>query len=83
MAVLWPRAAWAFNLSATLIIGQLNATTPDEDTAHRELALRHEANYDANEARLVRRFDGLFWLFRAACVALAIEVLAWLVVLAL
>jgi hypothetical protein len=83
VAVLWPRAAWRFNLSAKLIVRQLDATGPSEATAYRELALRHEANYDANEAHLVRRFAGLFWLFRAACVALGVEVLAWLVVLAL
>lgn len=79
VAVLWPRAEWAFNLSAKRIIRQLDETRPDEATAYRELALRLEVNHRANETRL----EVLFRLFRTACVALAIETLAWLVLLAL
>jgi hypothetical protein len=79
VAVLWPRQAeWTFNLSARKILGQLDATAPDEATVYRELALRHEADYEKNAARL----DELFEVFRAACILLAAEVVAWIVVLA-
>jgi hypothetical protein len=81
VVVLWPprEAEWIFNLSARAIIGQLDATAPDEATVHRELALRHEADYDKNEERL----KVLYWFLRAACIALAFEVFAWIVVFAL
>lgn len=79
VAVLWPRAQWAFNLSAKKIIYQLETTSPNDAKAYRELALRTEANYHVNEGRL----DDLFSLFRGACIALALETIAWIVVLAL
>lgn len=78
IAILWPRAAWAFNLSAGRIVRQLEAAEPSEVEAYRELALGIQKNYRDNEERLER----LFTLFRVACVALGVETLAWLVVLA-
>ena len=79
VAVLWPRAAWAFNLSADLLLPQLRAS--DESRAFAQLALRLEKNYKKNERRLLRRYVGLFWLFRGACLALGIETVLWLVML--
>lgn len=79
VAILWPRAEWGFNLSAGRILQQLDALTPTEAEAYRELALRIQGNYRANRDRL----DVLFWLFRIACIALGVETLAWLVTLAL
>jgi hypothetical protein len=73
-------------LSARLLGPHLERAT-DEATVYRELALRLERNYAANEKLLVRwrvgYHVGLYWLFRAACIALAVETFAWLVVLAL
>jgi hypothetical protein len=84
--VLWPHAEWAFNLSARLLGPHLERAT-DEATVYRELALRLERNYDANEKLLVRwrvgYHVGLYWLFRAGCITLAVKTFAWLVVLAL
>jgi hypothetical protein len=81
VAVLWPprEGEWVFNLSAKEIIRQIDATAPGEATVHRELALRHHADYRKNEGRL----EDLYWLFRAACIALAFEVLLWIVLFAL
>lgn len=83
VAVLWPprgeKAKWYFNLSARGILRQLDASDVDEATAYRELALRHEANYDRNETGLEHRFR----LFRAACIMVGLEALAWFVSLAL
>lgn len=79
VAVLWPRAEWAFNLGATQIVRQLDETKPDEATAYRELALRLHKNYQENRGKL----ESLFWRFRFACIALAVEAVAWVVALAL
>ncbi len=59
VAILWPRAAWAFNVSPSLFGRQL-ARAPDEATAYRELALRLEENYKANERRLAGGRGGLY-----------------------
>jgi hypothetical protein len=83
IAILRPSSGWAFSLRADGIIGQLDAARPDEATTYRELALRLQSNYDKNEGRLMRRPFGVFWLLSFACVALAVETIAWAVSLTL
>ena len=76
LAILFPYT-WKFEQSARAIIGIVE-TTPEPVTAEdaeRELALRHEINFDSNRLKL----DRLFWCFGAACGLIAIEAVAWVV----
>ncbi len=77
LALLWPRRDWSFSASPGRIIGlYLERDDPWELPAlHRELALHLDAAYEANRSHL----DDLIWAFRTACLFLVLEVLAWVV----
>jgi len=80
LAILWPYRI-RFSISAGRMLAIIdqrsaeNPVTPAE--ALRELALRHEAMYDYNAARIRQ----LYWCFRIAIVLLVGEVAAWIEVL--
>ena len=72
LAILWP---WGFQfvLSAEILIeDHLGKQVSD---LQKYLAGIWGKNYDRNQVRV----DQLFWLFRAACAFLSIEVVLWLI----
>ena len=70
-----------FSLSARSIVAILDSRRAADpvgaEEAYREVALRYEAMYDFNAARI----RPLFWAFRAAIVCLVADVALWIVVL--
>jgi hypothetical protein len=83
LAVLWPDHNWEFDAVPNQIIGAyIERPGHDADelfVIHRDLALHMENSYVANEQRRLRPMR---WAFRAAVVALAVEVALWLAELA-
>lgn len=77
--VLLPWRNWTFVTSAKVLIEDHvrveSRNSPDALALF--LAESLEAHYDGNATKLTR----LYWLFRAACVLFAVEVIAWIVIL--
>ena len=82
LVVLWPRRDWEFDVSPARLIGTYlepaaGPPTPLPDI-HRDLALHMGAAATRNR----RLMKILFIAFRAGTVALVLEVLAWVILLA-
>jgi hypothetical protein len=80
VAVLWPWYGWIFSLSPRiLLVDYVEADPPASlEEMHRDLALYAEAHYDFNQVRLQR----LVWAFQAAVGLLVLEVVLWVIELA-
>jgi hypothetical protein len=78
LVMLLPRK-WVFSFTAGRIIGDYIEAEEPADLAktHRELALHLDKHFERNQKRLNR----LYAAFVAAGVLLAVEVLAWLVII--
>ncbi len=84
LRVLWPRAEGAegFTASPTLLVEIIESSTPPPTPAmlYRDLAIYGEEAYQVNEERHVKPLTDYF---RAAIVVLLLEIVAWVVTLAL
>ncbi len=82
LVVLWPRRAWQFDISPAELIGTYLEPTPGPPTPlrdiHRDLA-PHMGNAAAANRRVMKT---LFLAFRVGTIALVLEVLAWVILLA-
>jgi hypothetical protein len=76
IALLWPRE-WDWGFSAQgLVADYLDAQPPaGAEEMHRDLALHHEIDFDANEVRIRL----MLRVFRGGSFLLALEVLIWLI----
>lgn len=74
--ILLPRKGWKFHRQAEVLMsGYIDHETPaDIDEMHRELAKHLESDYKANDGKLT----WLYWWLSVSCLALAVEILAFL-----
>ena len=75
-AILWPRKGWVWSLGAQRLIGGYVEGT-DKYTVpqiQRDLALHLERHFNTNQ----RKIGVLLFLFRLACLLLALQVVAWI-----
>jgi hypothetical protein len=77
LAIMWPYK-WTFEQSAKKLVTEIEKRQSPVEEVERELALRHEYNFEKNRIKLKR----LFWCFRGACVLITFEAIAWIMDLA-
>jgi hypothetical protein len=73
IVILWPWP-WLSQLSAQVMLEDIDAEKLSEADVHRFLAGFIDKNIDSNQ----RVLDRLFWVYRASCVALVLDVVLWL-----
>lgn len=75
VAILWPRTRWLFRLKTnTLLEGYVDGGA-SLDVMHRQLAEYMDRDYRENRVRLA----WMFYLFGFATIAMAVEVVAWVI----
>jgi hypothetical protein len=76
LGVLWPAGNWGFTLNASAVLGKyVHGSDPKGlDQMLEEIAVLNQENWEENAERL----RWLFWCFRLAVLALALQVPCWL-----